>query len=182
MAYNCALKIGVRISRRIISCRIILRQVVSLGFLAVVAACGGSKDQSAATSTASAPPAAAPAAAAPQFAVCAVCHQATGLGLPNTFPPLAGSEIVNGKADAHIRIVLQGVTGPFTVKGMQFNNTMPAQGPAMSDSDIAAVINYERSAWGNNGAQVTPAQVAAIRAATASRTAPWTEAELKAYR
>jgi mono/diheme cytochrome c family protein len=160
-----------------------LIQIVSLGFVALAAACGGSKDQPAASTTASAPAAGAPAAAgATQFAVCAVCHQATGLGLPNTFPPLAGSEIVNGKADAHIRIVLQGVTGPFTVKGMAFNNTMPAQGAAMTDDDIAAVINYERSSWGNTGAPVTAAQVAAIRAATAARTTPWTEAELKQYR
>jgi len=160
-----------------------LRHIASLGLVTLAAACGGAKEQPAASSTASAPAAAAPAAAgATQFAVCAVCHQATGLGLPNTFPPLAGSEIVNGKADAHIRIVLQGVTGPFTVKGMQFNNTMPAQGAAMTDDDIAAVINFERSSWGNTGASVTAAQVAAIRAATASRTTPWTEAELKAFR
>jgi mono/diheme cytochrome c family protein len=52
----------------------------------------------------------------------------------------------------------------------------------MTDDDIAAVINYERSSWGNTGAQVTAAQVAAIRAATATRTTPWTEAELKQYR
>ncbi len=116
------------------------------------------------------------------IAACTVCHQATGLGLPNTFPPLAGSEIVNGKADAHIRIVLEGLTGPVTVKGQGFNSMMPAQGAAITDADIAAAINYERSSWGNTGAQVTAAQVAAIRAATASRTTPWTEAELKMYR
>jgi mono/diheme cytochrome c family protein len=160
---------------------------LALAFVTLAAACGGAKDQPAASSSAAAPPAApagtmAAAAGSTQYAVCAVCHQATGLGLPNTFPPLAGSEIVNGKADAHIRIVLQGVTGPFTVKGMAFNNTMPAQGAAMTDDDIAAVINYERSSWGNTGASVTAAQVAAIRAATATRTTPWTEAELKAFR
>ncbi len=159
----------------------------SLCATAAVMGCGGGKEQPAASSNA-APPAAPATAAAPagqagaaQFATCSVCHQATGLGLPNAFPPLAGSEIVNGKADAHIRIVLQGLTGPVTVKGQQFNSMMPPQGAALTDADVAAAINYERSSWGNTGAQVTAEQVAAIRAATASRTTPWTLAELKQY-
>jgi mono/diheme cytochrome c family protein len=158
------------------------RVPLQLIFIATLAACGGGKEQQAAA------PAAAPAAPAAtsvgeqQFATCAVCHQTTGLGIAATFPPLAGSEIVNGKADAHIRIVLQGVTGPFTVKGAQYNGVMPTLGGTMNDDQVAAVINYERSSWGNTGAQVTAAQVAAVRAATTSRTTPWTEAELKAFR
>ena len=116
-----------------------------------------------------------------QFATCAVCHQATGLGMPNTFPPLAGSEYVNGAPTKHIAIVLHGLTGPVTVKGQAFNSTMAPLG-TMSDDDIAAAINYERSSWGNNGVHVTAAQVADVRKKTASRTTPWTVQDLNALK
>jgi mono/diheme cytochrome c family protein len=55
---------------------------------------------------------------------------------------------------------------------------MPPWGPTMKDADIAAVLTYVRSMWGNKGTPVTAASVAKIRAATASRTTPWTAAEL----
>ena len=157
-------------------------RLISIALLASIAACaGGAKDQPAASSAAAAPAAApAVAAAAPgeaQFATCAVCHQATGLGMPGAFPPLAGSEYVNGTPDKHIAIVLHGLSGPVTVKGTQFNSMMAPLG-TMSDDDIAAAINYERSSWGNNGVHVTAAQVAAVRAKTASRTTPWTAGDL----
>ncbi len=77
--------------------------------------------------------------------------------------------------------MLQGLTGPVTVKGQQFNSMMPPQGAALTNANVAAAINYERSSWGNTGAQVTAEQVAAIRPPTASRTTPWTLAELKQY-
>src|SRR5262252_4776394 len=106
-------------------------RLLSVALVATLAACaGGSKDQSAAAPGAAPAPAPAPATAAgpvggeAQFATCAVCHQATGLGMPNTFPPLAGSEYVNGPPTKHIAIVLHGLTGPVTVKGQSFNSTM----------------------------------------------------------
>jgi len=164
----------------------------SIVLLAAIGACaGGSKEQPASSTPAAAPaaapaaPAAPAAAAAPgetQYATCAACHQATGLGLPGTFPPLAGSEYVNGVPEKHIAIVLHGLTGPVTVKGQAFNSLMAPLGAAMNDDDIAAAINYERSSWGNNGVHVTAAQVAAVRAKTASRTTPWTIAELNAMK
>lgn len=95
-------------------------------------------------------------------ATCAACHQANGQGLPNTFPPLAGSEFVNGDANKHIEIVLKGLTGPITVLGKPYNSAMPPQAQ-LSDEDIAAVVTYERTAWGNKGGAVTPEQVKALR-------------------
>ena len=161
-------------------------RLLSVALVATLAACaGGSKDQSSATPGAA--PAAAPAAAAgpvggeAQFATCAVCHQATGLGMPTTFPPLAGSEYVNGAPTKHIAIVLHGRPGPVTVKGQSFNSTMAPLG-TMSDDDIAAAINYERSSWGNNGVHVTAAQVADVRKKTAARTTPWTVQDLNALK
>ena len=116
-----------------------------------------------------------------RFAVCAGCHQATGLGLPGAFPPLAGSEIATAAPEIPIRIVLLGLQGPLTVKGKRFNGTMPAWG-SFSDADIAATLTYVRSQWGNGASAVTAPQVAAVRAALSGRTRPWTGAEIEAMR
>jgi len=84
---------------------------------------------------------------------CAVCHQLNGQGVPGMFPALAGSKIVNGRASAHIDRVLNGKPG----------TAMPAFKEQLDDAAIAAVIDYERSAWGNRGAPVQVADVAAQR-------------------
>ena len=114
--------------------------------------------------------------------VCFACHQPTGMGLPNMFPPLAGSDWVTApKPDRLIRNVLHGVTGPITINGKPFTTPapmMPPQGAALSDQQIADVLTYVRSSWGNNASAVTPDQVKAIRDAENARTAMWTEAEL----
>jgi mono/diheme cytochrome c family protein len=112
---------------------------------------------------------------------CAVCHQPAGQGLPGTFPPVAGSEWATaGNAALPIRVVLHGLQGPITVKGQKFNGTMPAfgTGQPMSNDDVAAVLTYIRSAWGNKASAVTDDDVEKERVATASHTAPWTAAEL----
>jgi mono/diheme cytochrome c family protein len=109
---------------------------------------------------------------------CAACHQATGEGVPGVYPPLAGSEWVTGDDAKVVRILLHGVTGPIEVAGETFNSMMPPWGATLKDADIAAVLTYVRSQWGNKGAPITAAKVASIRAATASRTTPWTAAEL----
>jgi mono/diheme cytochrome c family protein len=110
---------------------------------------------------------------------CAACHQATGLGLPGAFPPLAGSEYVNGDPARLARLVLRGLTGPVTVAGAQFNGAMPAWADQLKDAEVAAVLTYVRSHFGNSAGPVSADSVAAARAATASRTAPWTAPELK---
>jgi mono/diheme cytochrome c family protein len=113
---------------------------------------------------------------------CAACHQATGEGVPGVYPPLAGSEWVNGEDAKVIRILLHGVTGPIEVVGETFNSMMPPWGGTLKDADIAAVLTYVRSQWGNKGAPITAAKVASIRAATSTRTTPWTAAELAAVK
>jgi len=110
---------------------------------------------------------------------CAACHQATGLGLPGVFPPLALSEYVNGDPGRLARLVLRGLTGPVTVAGAAFNGAMPAWADQLEDAEIAAVLTYVRSHFGNNAAPLSADAVAAARAATASRAAPWTVPELK---
>jgi cbb3-type cytochrome c oxidase subunit III len=113
---------------------------------------------------------------------CAACHQVTGEGTAGVFPPLAGSEWVNGDEAKVARIILHGLTGPIEVAGETYNGMMPPWGGTLKDADIAAVLTYVRSAWGNKAAPVTAAKVASIRAATSSRTAPWTAPELAAVK
>lgn len=114
---------------------------------------------------------------------CAACHQPNGLGVAAQFPPLAGSEWVNGVGPNRvIRLVLDGLQGPITVKGQQFNNVMLAWRPQLNDEDIAAVLTYVRTNkdWGNSGTAVSPEEVAEIRQATAGRSGYWTADELLA--
>lgn len=87
--------------------------------------------------------------------VCAACHQPDGKGIPPTFPTLDGSKIVTGAVQEHIRMV---------VHGSPRNPVMRGFGKEMSNRQLAAVITYERNAWGNHtGDLVTPQQVEAER-------------------
>lgn len=113
------------------------------------------------------------------YATCAACHQANGQGVPGAFPPLAGSEWVTGKPDIPIAIVLHGMQGPMTVKGQKYNSVMAPWGTTFNDDQVAAVVTYIRSQWGNKAPAVTKADVARVRAATKARKAAFTEAELK---
>jgi mono/diheme cytochrome c family protein len=114
--------------------------------------------------------------------VCVTCHLPTGLGQPGIYPPLAGSEWVNGSEDRVIRIVLHGLKGPVKVKGAEFNAAaMPAfrrgTGYNWSDEKIAAVLTYIRQEWGNKAGAVAPAKVAEIHNQIGER-AEWTQDEL----
>ena len=109
---------------------------------------------------------------------CAACHQLTGEGLEEKYPPLVGSEWVVGSDARLVRIILQGLMGPVDVAGQSFDGAMPAWGGVLKDPEIAAVATYVRSAWGNKAAPITAATVAAIRNATSSRKSPWTAPEI----
>jgi mono/diheme cytochrome c family protein len=104
---------------------------------------------------------------------CVACHQATGLGLPGVFPPLAGSDWVAGKEATLIAIVLHGINGPLTVEGKPYNGAMPTFQGQLQDAEVAAVLTHVRSQWGNTGAPITADAVAAVRKDTASRTEPF---------
>lgn len=114
--------------------------------------------------------------------VCAVCHQANGLGVEGNFPPLANSEWMTGKPEVPIAIVLHGMQGEIVVNGKTYNGVMAAWGESMTDADIAAVVTHERSSWGNSASAVTAEQVKVVRAQYASRTTPWTVADLQPLR
>lgn len=104
---------------------------------------------------------------------CQACHQAGGQGLPGVFPPLASSEWVQGDPATLARIVLHGVTGAITVAGVTYNGQMPAFGHQFNDAELAAILSFIRSEWGNGQPNVDISTVAAARTATASRNRPW---------
>src|SRR5438270_9403610 len=98
------------------------------------------------------------------LANCATCHQANGLGVPGQYPPLAGSEFTTGGSRRPAMIVLKGLQGPVKVKGQQFGTAvMKPWEKTLTGKQIADVITYERSDWGNNASPVTAEQVAALR-------------------
>jgi len=89
---------------------------------------------------------------------CAVCHQATGKGVPGAFAALDGSPVVNGPKADQIHVLLNGK------KSGKFPGEMPAW-KQLSDTDIAAVITFTRNSWSNKAAEniVQPAEVVAAR-------------------
>lgn len=107
---------------------------------------------------------------------CIACHQPTGMGLPPVFPPLAGSEWIAKDASIAVRNIINGMQGPITVKGVTYNSMMPPVA-GLSDKDIADVVTYVNNSFGNSGATVTEAEVAAIKKKYADRKTPWTAAE-----
>ena len=97
---------------------------------------------------------------------CSACHQLTGQGLPGVFPPLAGSATVKARDPSeHLRTILDGLQGK-TIAGVAYPAVMPPFGPQLADADVAAVINHERSSWGNDAPLVQPEDVAAARRAS----------------
>jgi len=76
---------------------------------------------------------------------CAMCHQATGLGLPPTFPALKNSAIVTGPLDKNLTVVLKGVPG----------TAMQAFDEQLDNTALAAVITYIRQSWGNKEINLT---------------------------
>jgi len=105
---------------------------------------------------------------------CATCHQANGQGLPAIYPPLSTSEWVAGDDERLIKIILKGLWGPIEVNGKLFDPSKgvpPMTGFAglLSDEEVAAVIAYVRTSFGNEGGWVAPEKVREVREATRER-------------
>ena len=114
---------------------------------------------------------------------CVVCHQPSGMGVSGQFPPLAGSEFVlaqGNMGDNHlVMLVLNGLQGHFMVKGQAYNNAM-APWKQLTDEQIANILTYIRSDWGNNAPAITPTFVSQIRKETASVSDSYTQEQLMA--
>jgi len=94
---------------------------------------------------------------------CSVCHMPNGLGVKGSFPPLAGTDWVNGPAETMIDIVLNGLTEEIEVNGDKYVTPMVGL-PHLKDDEIAAILTYVRSSFGNEASAVSADEVAAVRA------------------
>ena len=92
---------------------------------------------------------------------CFACHQSEGQGIPHAFPPLAKSDYLNANTNRAIHAVMKGLSGEITVNGQKINSVMPSQN--LTDEEIADVLTYVYSSWGNNKTIVTPAMVKSQR-------------------
>ena len=79
---------------------------------------------------------------------CAACHQPTGAGMPPAFPSLIGSPLIKGDVSAHIDMV---------ANGSKKNPAMAAFAGQLTLQQLAAVVTYERNAWGNNSGDLVQA-------------------------
>lgn len=94
-------------------------------------------------------------------AVCAACHQPTGLGVPHAFPPLAKADFLNQDKKRAIATVLNGLQGKILVNGSEYNSVMPKLD--LTDEEVANVLTYVYNSWGNAGHIITPDEVKAVR-------------------
>jgi ubiquinol-cytochrome c reductase cytochrome b subunit len=93
---------------------------------------------------------------------CAGCHGAAGAGTAGAFPPLANNPYVTGDPKAVIHTLNYGLNGAIKVGAASYNGQMPAWKGNLTDQQIADVISYIRSSWGNKGSAVTAADVKAV--------------------
>src|SRR5699024_3513599 len=96
---------------------------------------------------------------------CASCHQTNGEGVTGTFPPRAGAPAVTDEDPTrHIEIILFGMQGE-AINGVEYSAAMPPWADQLSDEEVAAIINHERTSWGNDAPTVTAADVKEVRQA-----------------
>ena len=93
---------------------------------------------------------------------CLTCHQANGSGVPNLNPPLRGTDWVLGEKNRLINVLLKGLQGQ-EIEGDMYDNAMPAH-DFLTDDQIADVLTYIRSSFGNKAGAITADEVKALRA------------------
>lgn len=105
------------------------------------------------------------------YSRCLGCHTAAGAGIPGAFPPLAGhaAELVSADRTYPVKVVLYGLAGEIEVGGKKYNGEMPSFADQLKDDEVAAVLNYVLSRWGNEKMlpkghkEFTAAEVKAVR-------------------
>ena len=99
---------------------------------------------------------------------CLMCHQANGQGAPPLFPPLAGSDWLVGDRTRVIKALCEGLIGKITVNEQVYDNVMPAQ--VLDDAQVAEVLTYVGSTWGNGAVPFTADEVVGARAKSKFKT------------
>ena len=94
---------------------------------------------------------------------CLTCHQADGYGVPGLNPPLVKTEWVLGDKTRLIHVLLKGLNTPLNINGQTYRNPMPAHA-FLTDTEIAQVLTYVRSNFGNKASVVTVDEVKLARA------------------
>jgi mono/diheme cytochrome c family protein len=94
---------------------------------------------------------------------CLTCHQTNGSGVPGMFPPLSNGSWVGKNPNELVAIILNGLKGEIEVKGEPYKNTMPPQ-TKITNQELANVLTFVRSNFGNNFTPVTPDMVKKARA------------------
>jgi len=95
---------------------------------------------------------------------CKTCHQANGQGMPKIYPPLAKSDYIKANSvETLIREVVFGLSGKVKVNGKEYNGVMTPLPKKYTDKDVADVMTYVFTNFGNSKGKVTPAQVAAAK-------------------
>ncbi len=93
---------------------------------------------------------------------CMACHQRDARGIPGMYPPLADNKVVSGEKVPLINIMLNGLSGEIEVNGETYNGVM-ASYRNLSDKELADILNYIRSGFGNSGEEITAEEVKALR-------------------
>lgn len=83
--------------------------------------------------------------------------------MPGAFPPLAKNPVVTGDPKVVMHIVEYGLKGKISLLGQSYNGVMPAWKSQLSNAQLAAVVSYVRSAWGNNASPVSEAEIAGVK-------------------
>lgn len=93
---------------------------------------------------------------------CLACHQHDGSGVPGMYPPLNNTDWVMGDKNKLIGVILHGLEGEITVNGQVYKTAMPPH-QYLTDQQVADVLTYIRSSFGNQAEPVLPAEVAFVR-------------------
>ena len=112
---------------------------------------------------------------------CITCHQPDGGGLSASgFPPISGTQWVEGNESRLIQLVLKGLYGPMEVNGVKYSGQVPMTpfGGLLNDHEMAAVLTYVRNSFGNKATAITPEQVKKVRAVTKNKTGFYSPEEL----
>jgi mono/diheme cytochrome c family protein len=114
------------------------------------------------------------------YSMCQGCHGSDGRGVPGYAPALAASRWLNGDPRAAILITLHGFDATSEPGAAYVSSRMLGHARQLADHEIAAGLTWARTQWGNNASAIGREQVTALRARFATRSSPWSPAELRA--
>ncbi len=105
---------------------------------------------------------------------CAQCHGRDGMGVAQRYPPLVDTNWVLADDERLIVITLYGLRGPIEVQGRTYDDVMPGFSRHLSNEEAALLLSYIRTAWGNDGDEISADDVAQVRERYPPPDDPWT--------